>query len=88
VSGTHPVHPIDDRYPQATTNPVWVFVGGRPVRTAESAQYFIRWIDKLIAMTNNQPGWRSPAEKAHVLEQFGDARRIYERLFVEAKNSH
>jgi Tol biopolymer transport system component len=86
VSGTHPVHPIDDRYPQATTNPVWVFVGGRPVRTAESAQYFIRWIDKLIAMTNNQPGWRSPAEKAHVIEQFRDARKIYERLFVEAKN--
>lgn len=84
VSGSRVVHPIDDYYPQATTNPVWVIVGGKPVRSAESARYFIRWIDKLGEMALQHPGWRSEAEKKHVLGQFAEARKVYERLAAEA----
>lgn len=74
---SRPVHPIDDSFPQATTNPVWVTVGDRPVRSAESADYFIQWIDKLAAMAERHPGWRSEDEKKHVLDQFRQAREIY-----------
>lgn len=84
VSGSRPIHPVDDSYPQATTNPVWVLLGDRPVRSAESARYFIRWIDKLAGLANDHPGWRSAAEKKHVLEQFSEARKVYERLEAEA----
>jgi len=85
VSGSHPIHPIDDSYPQATTNPVWVLMGDRPVRSAEAARYFIRWIDKLADLARAHPGWRSEAEKAHVLGQFSEARQVYERLAAEAE---
>ncbi|MEE8584872.1 MAG: CehA/McbA family metallohydrolase, partial [Acidobacteriota bacterium] len=68
-----PVHPIDDGFPQATTNPVWVMVGEHPVRSAEDAEYFVRWIDKLTAMAEEHPGWRSQKEKDHVLGQFREA---------------
>ena len=66
------------------TNPVWVLAGDRPVRSAESAHYFMRWIDKLSALTKEQPGWRSAAEREHVLGQFSEARKVYERLAGEA----
>ena len=79
------IHPIDDAFPQATTNPVWVLVGDRPVRSASSADYFIRWIDKLTAMAEAHPGWRSEREKAHVLGQFEEARAVYVRLHQEAE---
>ena len=62
-----PIHPIDDSFVQATTNPIWVIVGDKPVRSAVSAQYFIQWIDKLMAMADSHPGWRSEKEKTHVL---------------------
>jgi hypothetical protein len=83
VSGARPIHPIDDSYPQATTNPVWVLIGDRPVRSAESARYFIRWIDKLADLAKGHTGWRSAAEKEHVLGQFLEARKVYERLAAE-----
>ncbi|HSR50653.1 MAG TPA: CehA/McbA family metallohydrolase [Acidobacteriota bacterium] len=79
-----PVHPIDDGFPLATTNPVWVLVGERPVRSAEDADYFIRWIDKLSAMAEEHPGWRSQKERNHVLAQFQEARQVYVQRKKEA----
>jgi len=83
--GSKPTHPIDDAFPQATTNPVWVTVGDRPVRSVVSADYFIRWIDKLIGMAQTHPGWRSQREKDHVLGQFQEAQMVYRRLKEEAQ---
>jgi hypothetical protein len=80
------IHPIDDAFPQATTNPVWMAVGNRPVRSAASARYFIRWIDKLTPMAAEHPGWRSEQERTHVLAQFREARAVYERLLQEAED--
>ena len=61
----------------ATTNPVYVMVGGEPIRSKESADYFVRWIDKLAQMAGSHPGWRSEKEKQHVLAQFQEAREVY-----------
>jgi TolB protein len=79
------VHPIDDRFPQATTNPIWIMVGDQPVRSAGSADYFIRWIDKLTQMSEAHPGWRSEKEKAHVLDQHQQAKTVYQRLLNQAR---
>ncbi len=70
-------HPIEDSRPMAATNPVYVSVGGRPIRSKESADYFVRWIDKLSQMARTFPGWRSETEKQHVLAQFAEARAVY-----------
>ena len=70
-------HPIEDSRPMATTNPIYVSVGGRPIRSKLSADYFVRWIDKLAQLAGEHPGWRSEKEKQHVLTQFAEARAVY-----------
>lgn len=82
-----PESPVEDNFPMATTNAVYVHVGSRPIRDEQSAEYFIRWIDKLTAMAIDHPGWRSDREKQHVLGQFREAREIFEKLAKEAEAS-
>jgi Tol biopolymer transport system component len=76
---------LDVNYPEAVTNAVRVYVGDRPIRNRESAQYFIRWIDKLRSMAEEWLWWRSQAEKDHVFSQLAEARKVYERLASEAQ---
>ena len=76
--------PLDTLYPQAATNPVWVTVAGRPIRSAEAAEYALRWIDRLQEMAEEWPGWRSEREKEHVYGQFEEAREVYRRRGAEA----
>ena len=79
--------PLDTSYPQAFTNPVWVTVAGQPIRSAEAADYALRWIDKLQAMAEEWPGWRSDREREHVYAQFEEAREVYRRRGAEAGGS-
>ena len=76
--------PLDAGFAQAFTNPVWVTVGGRPVRSQASAEYALRWIDTLQELADAWPGWRSERERAHVFAQFEEAREVYRRFAAEA----
>jgi len=76
--------PLDTAYPLAFTNPVWVRVGERPVRSRAAAEYSIAWIDRLQKLAEAWPGWRSAQEQAHVFAQFAAARQIYQRLAADA----
>ncbi len=80
VEADQPTHPIDDGYPQATTNAIRVYVGDQPIRDRGSAHYFVQWINRLIQMAEVHPGWRSQDERNHVIGQFIDARAVYEEL--------
>jgi TolB protein len=75
---------LDVLYPQAGTNSIRVYVGDQKIRNKASAEYFIRWIDKLKTMAAAWPGWRSLSEQKHVLAQFEEARAVYQRLAGEA----
>ncbi|MDW8355579.1 MAG: CehA/McbA family metallohydrolase [Bryobacterales bacterium] len=78
-------HPaFDAAFLQAVTNAVRVYVGRQPIRNRASAEYFVRWMDKLRRMAEQWPWWRSGKERAHVLAQFEEATRLYERLAAEA----
>ena len=79
--------PLDAVYAQGFTNPVWVEVGGQPVRSRAAAEYSIRWIDKLRQMAEEWPGWRSEKEKTHVFSQFDEARAIYEGFLSGASSA-
>jgi hypothetical protein len=79
--------PVENTRPQAVTNPVYVIAGGRPIRDRASAEYFVRWIDRLTQMASEHPGWRSDREKAHVLGQFAQARAIYLTRAADAGDS-
>lgn len=80
VESDQAAHPIDDGYPQASTNAIRIYVGDQPIRSPESARYFVRWIDRLMEMAEAHPGWRSDEEMDSVMIQFMQARRVYEVL--------
>jgi len=75
---------FDAEYALAGTNAIRVYTGERKIRSRESAEYFIRWIDKLRGMPEAWPWWRSDAEKQHVFAQYEEARQVYQRLAREA----
>ena len=77
-------HPLDATFPQAATSAVRVYVGAQKIRSRQSAEYFVRWIDKLQEMAEAWPGWRSQKERDHVLGQFSEARDVYKRVGAEA----
>jgi hypothetical protein len=77
-------YPLDTTFAQGFTNPIWVTVGGAPVRSAAAARYCLAWIDKLQQMAEAWPGWRSQKEKDHVYAQFNEARAVYRRFLQEA----
>jgi hypothetical protein len=74
---------LDVRFPQAGSNAIRVYVGEEKIRNRESAEYFVRWIEKLKGMADAWPGWRSEQEREHVFSQFEQGKRVYERLAAE-----
>ena len=75
---------LDVNFAQAGTNAIRVYVGDQKIRNADSAAYFVRWIDKLHSLAEQWPWWRSQAEKDHVYSQFQEAQDIYRRFITEA----
>jgi TolB protein len=78
-------HSLDAEFPQAMTNAIRIYVGDAPIRNRASAEYFVRWVDKLRGMAEAWPWWRSEREKKHVYAQFDEARRRYVKLASEAR---
>lgn len=76
--------PVDPSFPQAGTNAVRVYVGDGKIRNRASAEYFVRWLDKLQAMAEKWPGWGSQKEKDHVFAQIAEARKRYQQFSQEA----
>jgi len=74
---THSVYPVLDIYPFATTSPIYVTVGGQPVRSPEAAAYFIRWIDRLDAVARASTAWNSALERESTLRKFAEARTVF-----------
>jgi TolB protein len=76
-SGAH--YPILDVYPYATTSPIYVIVGGRPIRSPVDARYFIAWIGRLETGAAQHQGWNTAAEKDTTLETIRRARKVFEQ---------
>ncbi len=73
-------HPgVLDQYPFATTSPIYVTVGGQPIRSPDDARYFVRWIERLEANAAAHQGWNSEAEKREVLERLAGAKEEFRR---------
>jgi len=73
------VYPVLDLYPYATTSPVYVIVGGQPIRSPGDAEYFMAWIDRLAAGVKQHTGWNGKAEQGAVLALLAKARAEFER---------
>ena len=69
--------PVLDLYPFASTSPIYVRVGREPVRSSEDAEFFLQWLDRLEQAAEAHEGWRTPAEREHVLGLIDRARAVY-----------
>jgi hypothetical protein len=68
----------------AHTSPVYVTVAGARVERREDAAYFVEWIDRLIAMCEEQGRFASKVEREHVTQLFLRAQEHYRKI-VDAK---
>lgn len=66
--------PVLDIYPFGTTSPVYVTVGGAPIRSKADAEWFIAWIDRLDAAARASTDWNDATERDEVLRQIAEAR--------------
>jgi hypothetical protein len=76
---------LDAAFSLAATNAVRIYVGNEKIRDRTSAEYYIRWIDKLRPQVEEWPWWNSEAEKKHVLAQLDEAQQVYRKLRNEAQ---
>jgi Tol biopolymer transport system component len=69
---------IFDRFPYATTNPVFVEVDGKALRSTADADYFISWIDRLHEQLSKNPHYNDDSEKQAILSSIESARTVFE----------
>jgi Tol biopolymer transport system component len=73
------IEPVLDLYPYGTTSPVYLTVAGAPARSAEDAEYFLRWIDRLEAAARASRDWNTAAERDATLALIARAREEFRR---------
>jgi TolB protein len=76
--GDMPVYPVLDLHPYATTSPIYLTVGGKPIRSVPDADYFLVWIGRLEQAALSSKDWNSDDEKAHALSAIQRARAEFE----------
>ena len=69
--------PVLDLYPFASTSPIYVTVGDQPVRSAEDAAFFVRWIERTEQATSASAAWNATAEQDTVLRMLTAARAVF-----------
>jgi len=62
-----------------------VYIGSQAIRSKGDAEYFIAWIDDITKQAQAHAGWRSERERSHVLDQFQQARKVFEQRAREAQ---
>lgn len=82
-AGPHP--DVFDVYPYASTNPVYIYNGVPNAKSAASAAYFLRWIDRVEKMTKETPNFRKEEERALVLKDMTAARAFYQKFIPKKK---
>ncbi len=73
----HSRHPVLDLYPFGTTSPIYVTVGGQPIRSPKDAQYFVAWLDQLAGPAAAHRGWNDDIERSTVQQDIARARDFF-----------
>src|SRR5881409_2233533 len=69
--------PVLDLYPFASTSPIYVLVGDEPVRSADDAAFFVRWIERIEAETRASNAWNASSERENTLRELAEARSVF-----------
>lgn len=67
----------DGRLRQAHTSPIYITVDKKPTVSKADAEYMIRWIDRLLDVSEKPGRYASDAERAQVQAIFNQARQKY-----------
>jgi TolB protein len=67
----------NDRFVYAHTSPVYCLVGTQKIGAREDAQFFVNWIDRLIAMAEAKGQYASEEQKREVISLFRKAQDYY-----------
>ncbi|TKJ34414.1 MAG: hypothetical protein CEE38_17870 [Planctomycetes bacterium B3_Pla] len=70
----------DGHLRQAHTSPVYIKVDGKPTVSKDDAEYMIRWIDRLLEVSNEPGRYKSDDERTQTQTIFKEARRIYDNI--------
>jgi hypothetical protein len=68
---------IQDFYPYATTNPIYLRVNNQPIHSKTDADYFLQWIDNVYETAGKQQ-YLTEAEKQLTLNNIKEARKVME----------
>ena len=71
--------PVLDLYPFASTSPIYVEVGGAPVRSRADADYFLSWIARVEEAARAHAAWNTPAERDEAMRAIAAARAEFEQ---------
>jgi hypothetical protein len=74
----------DGHLRQAHTSPVYIILDGKPIASKKDAQYMIRWIDRLLEVSEKPDRYRSDRQRTETQEIFKEARHIYENIARKA----
>ncbi|MGH8236883.1 MAG: CehA/McbA family metallohydrolase, partial [Steroidobacteraceae bacterium] len=68
---------ILDLYPYGTTSPVYVSVGGAPTNSRADAEYFVHWLDRVIAAAEGRTDYNDDRERQVTLDYLHAAQAVY-----------
>jgi hypothetical protein len=68
---------VFDLYPYATTNPVFLDVGGETASCGADADYFIAWINRIRDSAAVHPDYNTDVERQLVLSHLDDAIEVF-----------
>jgi len=75
----------DGRLRQAHTSPVYITVDGKPTVSKADAQYMIRWIDRLLDVSEKPGRYSNETEKTDVQAIYKKARQKYTAIARKAE---
>ena len=74
----------DGHLRQAHTSPIYVTLDGKPIASKTDAEYMIRWIDRLLEVSNKPGRYKSDDERMQTQTVFKEARQVYESISRKA----
>jgi TolB protein len=70
---------IFDIYPYASTSPVYLSVKDRPAKSPQDGEYFLRWIDRIIASADARTDYNDAQEKKDTMDYLRAGRAVFEK---------
>ena len=70
---------LNDTMTFAHTSPVYVTVGGLPIRVPDDVRFYREWVEKLITRTETNGRFATPERKSEVVSLFRKALSFYQQ---------